>query len=227
MQISNSKTLFIRLCLQLLHQGVLMWSVTINNEFLVSTNRSHMANNFVRTRYFTFWNLFLISVYFIFRILVNIKDILLKKRDFAETKNNGQFLCKFHYILLSSQILVMIGYWSIVRGDSLKGEWKDTSDIILFAFDIRHSVHILFLIIECFFIREKLESKKDKWMPVYFSLAYMAYHFCLKFVWGIQVYHKDDWVTYAKNIQLVIMLLLSYICAIIGMSVKNFISRRI
>ena len=224
MKISNSQSLFIRLCLQQLNQGALMWCNMKTDDYLVSINKLELTYGLKCTRYFTYWNIHLISVYFIFRIIVDIKDILFGKRDFTETKNNGQFLCKFHYILLSSQIQVMIGYWGIARGDFLEGHFKGATTLAIFFIDMRHSVHILFLIIECFFIREKLESKKDKWMPVYFCLIYQAYNFYLKFVCGIMVYHKDDWVTQSKRIQLVMMLLLSYICAIVGMSVKSFIT---
>ena len=67
------------------------------------------------------------------------------------------FLSTFHFIVMSTELFIMIGYWGRLRKDSFEKTYVGcTTEFKIWA-DLIHAPQYLFLLIDCLFIREKLE----------------------------------------------------------------------
>ena len=67
------------------------------------------------------------------------------------------FLSTFHFMVMSTELVIMFGYWGTVRTDSLEIFYAGCTAEFKLWKDLTHAPQYLFLLIDCLFIREKLE----------------------------------------------------------------------
>lgn len=219
---SSKMSIFTRACLLIAH--LVLMTVT-RNVIMEHFRKYDMLYKVVwqkQVLYFTVWNLHLISQYFLMRVVIEVAELVFKSNYQINQENRRQFLSKLHYILLSSQMTVMVGYWGIARSDFMKEDFRNADTYTVLCLDLRHLPQIIFLLIDCFQIREKLlNNMKVKMLPVYFALLYTVWNFFVTIFQGIDVYGKNAWKSLGSYIEISTMLLVTLISAFVSMFIKN------
>ena len=137
-------------------------------------------------------------------------------------KNWMNFLSTFHFMVMSTELSIMIGYWGIIRKDSFEIFYAGCTTEFKIWKDLAHAPQYLFLLIDCLFIREKLEyNAKFLVKQIYSSLVYLGWVSFLYLMFAIRVYIVLDWVSVGCYLFIGKMLVVNFFCGIVTIFIRK------
>ena len=196
---SNLVSLIVRLILMATNIFIIHNADRVGNDYRRAHNME-IPTIFIMIQHLSSWGYHQTTQYFALASLLTV--FLMIRQDVSDPmfgrrlKKWLHFLSNFHLILMSTCFIIMVGYFGQVRTDAFEKDFPGCSTEFKMWSDLLHAPQYLFLLIDCLFVKEKLEqSIKFQLKPIYFSFVYFAWILFLFLVFAKQVYPVMDWVS--------------------------------